>query len=559
MKLLSTRKIVLIIVSVVLCSFALGAFADSKRGEKNTDVYHDLEVFSKILDKVSQFYVDEVETHELMQRAIEGMLSDLDPHSQFLDGLEYEDLMVSTRGEFGGLGIYISFRDNYPTVISPIDDTPADRAGIRGGDQIIEIEGTETEGWRVDKAVGFLRGEPGSKVHFKVSRPGSEEAIDYVITREIINVKSVPYYGMFREKTGYIKVSNFAKNTVQELEDALSDLESQGMEGLVLDFRSNPGGLLQSATEISELFLNKDKLLVFTKGRLSNSNRKYYSSNTTVHSGYPIVVMINGASASASEIFAGALQDWDAGFVVGQTSFGKGTVQTVFNLSETEAIKLTTAKYYTPSGRSIHRDHRKSKEEVAEVAMSDGGEELETSTVDTVDTEEELKDISNDTETQTIEQDRPVYYTSGGRIVYGGGGIAPDLEFEPQQYTDLQRRLERDALGFSFVVDYLTDHEITEDFEVTDPIMNRFFSFLKEREFEYKEEELTDENLSYIRMMVAREAVSNRFGRKAMYRVVLNADPEFERVLGIMEEAPTLADMYRYAEEHKAIKKASND
>ncbi|MCH7548706.1 MAG: S41 family peptidase, partial [Candidatus Krumholzibacteriota bacterium] len=424
-KLLSTPKTVLVVFSIVLCSFALGAFGESKLRQNQNDVYHDLEIFATILEKVQSYYVDEIDTHELMQKAISGMLDELDPHSQYLEGLDYEDLIVSTRGEFGGLGIFISFRDNYPTVVTPIENTPGQRAGLRGGDQIVEIEGLSTKGWRVGKAVGYLRGDPGTSVAFKVRRPGDTEVTDYVITREIINVKSVPYYGMFEDKTGYIKLSNFSKRTADEVRAALEALEEQGMDALVLDLRTNPGGLLQAATEVSEFFLNKDKLIVYTKGRMPSSSRKYYSANNDVHNGYPVVVMINGASASASEIFAGALQDWDAGFVVGQTSFGKGTVQTVFNLSETEAVKLTTAKYYTPSGRSIHLD--RSRDELTastggeeNAPVSEGGEELAPTAGEAEDTD----DPDNRSITD-VEKDRPVFYTSAGRIVYGGGGITP--------------------------------------------------------------------------------------------------------------------------------------
>ncbi|MDH3196641.1 MAG: S41 family peptidase [Candidatus Krumholzibacteria bacterium] len=555
MKLLSTGKTAIVVISLVLVSFALGAFGDSKPPRAKTDIYHDLEVFAGVIEKVQAYYVDEVDTHELVREAIDGMLSKLDPHSQFLADLEYEDLMVSTRGEFGGLGIFISFRDNYPTVISAIDDTPAYRAGIRGGDQIIEIEGMVTEGWAVDRAVGYLRGDPGTPVSFKISRPGSREAIEYAITREIINVKSVPYYDTFGEGVGYIKVGSFSKHTAQELEDALLDLEAQGMKRLVLDFRMNPGGLLQAATEVSEMFLDKDKLLVFTKGRLPNANRKYYSSNRKVHGGYPIVVMINGHSASASEIFAGAMQDWDAALVVGQTTFGKGTVQTVFNLSETEAVKLTTAKYYTPSGRSIHKDQPTDEEEAAQLAaVSEGGEEYPAPL-------EEMQGADDQAglPKEKQDEDRPVYYTSGGRMVYGGGGIAPDLELEPREYTDLQRRLEREAVGFSFVVDYFTSHEYGDQWEADDRVLEDFYAHLDTREFKYKKDELTEENVAYIRTMLAREAANNQAGRSAAYRVVTEDDPEFQHVLSIMGSASSLTDLFAYAEQQKGIKKASAD
>lgn len=543
---------------VVSIGLSGGAIGQTKSGAKSstTDVYHDLEIFTKILEKISQNYVDEVDTHKLIEKAIEGMLSELDPHSQYLAGLEYEDLMVSTRGEFGGLGILISFRDNFPTVMSPIDGTPAERAGIRGGDQITEIEGNATEGWSVDKAVGFLRGEPGTKVRFKVSRPGQTAAIEYVLVREVINVSSVPYYSKMDDGIGYIRVSNFAKKTAQELEDAILDLEKQGIRGLVMDFRSNPGGLLQSATEVTELFLDKDKLLVYTKGRLANANRKYYSSNRDIHKGVPIVVMVNENSASAAEIFAGAMQDWDAAIVVGQTSFGKGTVQTVFTLSETEAVKLTTAKYYTPSGRSIHKDERDREEEADLVAMNDGGGEMDLRPDDAP--EEKLDAGTSELKEVKDAVEKPIFYTSSGRVVYGGGGITPDIEYTPREYTDLMRRMERDGLGFSFAVDYLKNHPITEDFRTTDAILADFYKFLGTKKFEYKKEELTQENVDYIRTMIAREAVNNKFGRKAMYKVVLESDPELQETLKMMEKHPTLKEMFSYAEEQKnAVKKAA--
>jgi len=537
---ITKRIVILITLSLVLCVFDMGATADSQSRDEQTDVYHDLEVFAKIIEKVSQNYVDEVDTHELIIGSINQMLEQLDPHSQYLDGLDYEDLMVSTRGEFGGLGIYIVFRDEYPTVVSPIADTPGDRAGLRGGDQIVEIEGMDTKSWRTDKAVKYLRGDPGTDVTFKIRRPGSDEAIEYVLTREVINVASVPYQDTFGD-IGYIKVSSFSKGTSDDLDDAINELEASGIAGLVLDFRMNPGGLLQAATEVSELFLEKDKLVVYTKGRLQNTNRKYYSSNRKVHKGYPIVVMINGASASASEIFAGAMQDWDRAFVVGQTSFGKGTVQTVFNLSDTEAIKLTTAKYYTPSGRSIHKDQ---------------SDRLQESEPDMTTAERDSEGRAA-TETADVDAEKPVFYTSSGRIVYGGGGITPDLEFEPLHYTDLQRELERKAMAFTFAVEVLEDSEIAENFRTDDEMLKRFYEMLEDREFEYAEEDLTEENVEYIRTMIAREALNHVYGRKAMYRVLLEADPEFQEVLTIIKDAPTLEEMFAYGEAQKGIKKAS--
>jgi carboxyl-terminal processing protease len=534
MKILSTRKLIVAILLVIFTSFALGTWAKSKFQDRQ-NVLHDLEVFAKVVEKVRSYYVDEVDTHEMMTKAIENMLRDLDPHSQFLSGLDYEDLMLSTQGQFGGLGIFISFRDNYPTVISPIEGTPADRSGLQGGDQIVEIEGMLTKGWHVQKAVRYLRGEPGTAVNFKISRPGLTEPIVYTLVREKITVNSISFYDMFGDY-GYIRLSSFSKNTRKEMEDALKDLEARDPKALVLDLRSNPGGLLQAATDVSELFLDRDKLVVYTKGRYSQNNQKYYAGGARKFKVCPIIVMVNGASASAAEIVAGALQDWDAGFLVGQRSFGKGTVQTVFSLSDSQAVKLTTAKYYTPSGRSIHRDSGD-----REIAMEEADSEGQTIAT---------------ARTAEVEGDEEVFQTSGGRDVHGGGGIRPDLEFEPQKYGELERRMERDALFFTFAVDYSTDHDVTENFEITDKILADFKALLAEREFKYDEKDF-DSSIDYIKKGITREIVTKNFGRKAMYRVLLERDREFQEVLKILGFAPTLPEMFEYAQQQRSLKKAS--
>jgi len=543
MKFKIDRNTVIIALLIVFSTIALGSWAGSKYDNQN--VLNDLEMFAKVIDKIQSFYVDDIDTHKLVTEAIEDMLQELDPHSQFLSGLDYEDLMLSTQGRFGGLGIYISFRDNYPTVISPIEGTPASRAGLQGGDQIVEIEGESAEGWQVSKAVRFLRGDPGSDVTFKISRPGLDEPIEYSLVREEIKVKSVPYSGVFGD-VGYVKVSSFSKNTRNELEQALAQLEEQGIKGLVLDLRYNPGGLLQAATGVSELFLEKDQLVVYTKGRYAQNNNKYYASKSRKYKSYPIVVMVNGASASASEIVAGAIQDWDAGLVVGQTTFGKGTVQTVFSLSDSQAVKLTTAKYYTPSGRSIHADHRKKAEN--ENVTADAGSGTPGDDVSMSETADNI---------EIGDPDRPIFHTSGGRVVYGGGGIAPDLEYEVREYGEIERRLAGEGLFFSFAVDYSTKNEVTKDFEVNDGVVKDFKKMLNEREFEFEDDEFAGSSLDYIERAIASEMMTKNFGRQAGYRIQLEQDTEFQNVLSIFRKAATLQEMFTYAEQQKELKKAS--
>ena len=557
MKILRPRTIVIAAVSVFLLGLTLGSAAKNK----GDNVIEDLATFAKVVEKVKSYYVDDVDTHQLIQDAIDAMLADLDPHSQYLSGLDYEDLKVNTEGMFGGLGIFISFKDNYPTVISGIEGTPADRAGIQSGDQIIEIEGESTAGWVVEKTVRHLRGQPGTAVRFKVTRPGLGDPIEYSLIREKINVESVTYSGMFGD-VGYVKLSNFSKSTEQELHAALTDLEGQGMKSFVLDLRSNPGGLLQAATGVSELFLDKDKLIVYTKGRYAQNNQKYYAGQTRKHTGYPIVVMVNGASASASEIVAGALQDWDAALVVGQTSFGKATVQTVFSLSDSQAVKLTTARYYTPSGRSIHKDEKAAERglETADAGSypGDGRESVDMSKADETTKSGGTSAVGKHAAVEAgADTSKPVFRTSSGRLVYGGGGITPDLEFEPQTYGELERRLERDQLFFTFALNYSMKNKVPQNFEVTDAVLAQFKALLKERNFEYEEKDFSGQSLDYVKKAILREVISKNYGRKAMYRALLEKDPELQRVLELNAKAPTLDRMFSYVEKQKGVKKAS--
>jgi carboxyl-terminal processing protease len=547
MSFLKPRTLIIVAVLVFVSGLIIGSAAKSKsQSQGKENVIHDLETFAKVVEKVKSFYVDEVDTHALVKDAIESMLGELDPHSQFLTGLDYEDLMVNTQGIFGGLGFFISFRDNYPTVISAIEGTPAYRAGIQSGDQIVDIEGESAAGWPVEKAVRYLRGDPGTAVRFTINRPGLKDPIEYNLVREKINVESVTYRGMFNN-VGYVRLSNFSKTTETELGAALDDLESQGMKGLVLDLRSNPGGLLQAATGVSEFFLDHDKLIVYTKGRYTQNNQKYYAGKTGKHTGYPVVIMINGASASASEIVAGALQDWDAALLVGQTSYGKGTVQTVFALSDSEAVKLTTAKYYTPSGRSIHKDEPKGEDELDTAGLEPGAD-------DTASPRTAKQSAAKDT---TAETPPPVFHTSSGRVVYGGGGITPDIEFKPQKYGEFERRLEHDGLFFSFALDYSMKHKIPENFEVTEAVLRSFKDLLKERNFKYEEKDFTGESLDYVKKAILREVVAKNSGRKAMYRVLLERDPELQQVLEMYAKAPTLDKLFAYAERQRETKKAS--
>lgn len=318
------------------------------------DAYDHLETFTSILTLVKKNYVEEVETKELLEGAVNGMLGSLDPHSAYLTPELYKELQVDTKGSFGGLGIEITNRSGVLTVVSPIEDTPAYRAGIQPGDQIIKIEGEFTKDMALMDAVKKMRGRPGSEVTISVKREGTADLIDFTITREDIQIQSVKSRD-FGDGYGYVRITQFQERTAQNVDKALKEIAAENggtIRGLVLDLRNDPGGLLSQAVKVTDEFLDSG-MIVYTDGRLENQNQKYFAHKQGSHTDFPMVILVNGGTASAAEIVAGALQDHKRALVVGTQTFGKGSVQTILPLDDSSAIRLTTARYYTPSGRSI--------------------------------------------------------------------------------------------------------------------------------------------------------------------------------------------------------------
>jgi len=310
--------------------------------------------FSDIFSRIKSDYVEDVEDDVLLEHAIRGMLSGLDPHSTYLNPDEYNELRIGTSGEFGGLGIQVGMEDGFVKVISPIDDTPAFNAGLKAGDLIIRLDDKTVKGLTLNDAVKIMRGKPGTDIELTVVREGEDKPLSFVVTRDIIKVKSVKNR-MLDPGYGYIRISNFQSRTAPQLVEAINKLKEENqadLKGLVLDLRNNPGGVLNAAAEVTDLFINKGKL-VYTEGRIDNSHYEYNAKPGDVLDGAPVVVLINGGSASASEIVAGALQDHKRAVVMGSKSFGKGSVQTIQELRSGGAVKITTARYFTPKGRSI--------------------------------------------------------------------------------------------------------------------------------------------------------------------------------------------------------------
>jgi carboxyl-terminal processing protease len=523
---------------------ATGLHAQEKKRTGPPDqaeVMKSLELFTRVFEKINTYYVDEnIDPDALIKKAIDGMLSGLDPHSQFLDDRMYDDLMTSTQGSFGGLGIEISVRDNYPTVITPIEGTPAYIQGVQGGDQIIDIEGDDTYGWTISQAIAKLRGPKGTEVHFKVKREGIEKPIEYTLTRDIIQIESVRYSFKIND-IGYIRVVNFAQDTADELQERLQELEGQNIKGLILDLRYNPGGLLRSARDVSQLFLDSGKKIVYTRGRTPRQNADYYSTTpeTKVHGrSYPIVVLINEASASASEIVAGALQDWDTALIVGETSFGKGSVQTVYPLTETEALKLTTAHYYTPSGRCIHKEHP-NKDKDAEASEDEEGEGAAPK-----------PDAANPTPNPKLDQQKPeapspaeTFKTIGGRTVLGGGGITPDITIPQAELTQFAIDLERKNFFFQFAIKYVAKHPQVKSFATTPEVVADFKQMLADDKFTY-DQASWDANADYIDRGIRREVARRLHGSKAAYMVSIEGDDQLKKTLDLFKHGRTVKDFY---------------
>ncbi len=349
------RKMAFLVAVVSAVIISVGVGVQHRCAAEGGSDYEAIELFTDVLKIVQSKYVEDVSTKKLVYGAINGMLSSLDPHSSFLPPEMYREMKIETKGSFGGLGIEISVKDGFLTVISPIEDTPAFRAGIKAGDQILKIDNKLTKDMSIIDAVKRMRGEKGTKVTLTIMRDGFERPKDFVLVRDIIQVKSVKFKTL-DTGYGYVRIAQFQEKTDEDLTKALKALKQENggaLKGLILDVRNDPGGLLDQAVKVAEHFIASGKLIVYTDGREQESKMRFHARNGAKEMGYPMVVLINGGSASASEIVAGALQDHKRAIILGTQSFGKGSVQTIIPLSEDTGLRITTARYFTPNGRSI--------------------------------------------------------------------------------------------------------------------------------------------------------------------------------------------------------------
>jgi carboxyl-terminal processing protease len=497
---------------------------------RKTDLYSNLQLFNEVLIKLKQNYVTEPNDEELIKSAINGMLGSTDPHTSYFTEDEFKDFTTSTKGEFGGLGIQIDKKGDYITVVSPIEGTPAYRLGLTAGDRIVRVDGVNIVSATTDDAIKKMRGPVGTKVTLTISRPGVPELMDFEITRDIIKIKSVPYAFKLENGVGYIRISQFSESTETELKAALDKLEEEKIRGLIMDLRFNPGGLLEQAIDTVNEFIGPNKLVVETKGRLQNSNRQYFTRFNRKPKDYPIVVLVNEASASASEIFAGSLQDWDTGLIVGKPTFGKGSVQQLFPLSNGNGIKITTSYYYIKSGRCIHKELNDKLLRGKEVSEAEK------------------------TEMDKKSKDKP-YYTVKGREVYGGGGITPDLEFSPEFLTNFGVELRRKNTFFNFAVDYMVknNHNVKPDFKVDNNTLDQFLDFVKKQDIKYTKTDV-DSAEGYIKTALASEIIGKQYGDQAAYKITLNIDSQFQKAMDLFNRFTTMEQMFAYVTSQKGKK-----
>jgi len=450
-----SRKIKVLIVSVLITFTTLSFVAFTDDGfeiTKNLDIYYTL------FKEVNIFYVDGVDPAKLIKTSIDAMLASLDPYTNYIPESKIEDYKFMTTGLYGGIGAMIRKNKDYVIITEPYKDYPAYKAGLKAGDIIIAIDGDNIKGKTSSQVSDKLKGQPNTELNLEIERPGTEKHIKIKVLREEIKLSSVPYYGMVSDSVGYIRLSRFTRDASKDVKNALNSLKEKNVRSIIFDLRGNPGGLLIEAVKIVNIFIDKGEPVVSTKGKVSQWDKEYKAMFQTVDTKIPMVILVNRSSASASEIVSGALQDLDRGVVMGERSFGKGLVQTTRKLSYNAQLKVTTAKYYIPSGRCIQALDYTNRREDGSVGKIP----------DTL--------ISK-------------FKTKNGRIVYDGGGILPDILKESESYSPIAYSLITKSLIFDYATQYTLKHDSVlppQKFIFTDEDYNDFVKFLSDKDYDYE-------------------------------------------------------------------------
>jgi carboxyl-terminal processing protease len=436
----------------------LGLFAFTKADEKMFEIARNLDMFASIYKEINTYYVDEINPSKIIRTGIDDMLGSLDPYTNYISEDEIEDYRTMTTGQYGGIGSVIGKHDNKTVVIMPYPNSPAALAGLKIGDIILEIDDKKLDEKENTEVSKFLKGQANTVVKLLVERYGEKEKLQITITRKQIKLENVPYYGMLTSEIGYLQLSEFMSNAAKDVETAIKELKKTGAKSIVFDLRANPGGLLNEAVDISNLFIPKGKEVVITKGKIADWNKTYTALNQPLDQDIPVVILINGRSASASEIVSGVIQDYDRGVIIGQKSYGKGLVQSTRPLPYNSQIKLTVAKYYTPSGRCIQAidySHRNEDGSVSKFADS-----LKTA-----------------------------FKTKNGRTVYDGGGVTPEIIVEKKDPSQIAMSLVGKSHIFNFATKYAFEHKTivsAKDFKLTDTEYADFVKFVSDKDYDYK-------------------------------------------------------------------------
>jgi carboxyl-terminal processing protease len=507
----------LCVAAVFVLPMALGAFLLTVEAGPPPTTKEDTEslrLFNNLLVLVEENYATRVDSERAVFGAIDGMLRTLDPHSKFLDPKSFKSLREDQTGNYAGLGIQVQSLFGKVTIVSrPFADSPAEKAGLRVGDMITHVDGRPTQGLAVEEVVSKLRGVAGTPVHITVQRPGEDKPFELNIVRAQLKKYTINFSYMIRPHVGYIKIDSFAETTGNELRDALKKMDPKSLEGLILDLRGNPGGLLQEAIKVGETFLQRNQLILKTGGRTRDSVQDYPSRSSNNDPSYPLVVLVDQNSASASEIVSGAIQDHDRGLIVGETTFGKGLVQSVYTLRNSagadSGLLLTTQKWYTPSGRLIQRDY-------SQISQFD---------------------YYNHRDNPVDSKKREVKYSDNGRIVYGGGGITPDVIVARPMPNDFQETTVENFAFFSFADEFFkTNPVINESFQVSNAMVEDFKKHLKARQIPFTDKDIAD-NMDFIKMRIRHEIFYKRLGNQEAQKVLDEGDVQVQKAIELLPEA----------------------
>src|SRR2546427_3835347 len=514
----SRRSLFLVVFILVSCGFLGIVFAQrvnpASTPSSDSDVRDSYKQFTKVYQVVEDNYAEPVNADKAIYNgAIPGMLHSLDPHSNFFDPKSYSLLREEQRGKYYGVGMTVGPRNNKVIVIAPFAGTPAYRAGIHPGDIIAAVDGKATDNMSTADVADLLKGPKGTTVRITVLREGADHPLEFAVIRDEIPRYSVDLHFMIKPGVGYMHVSGFQETTEHEVAQALEEMGD--VKGLLLDLRQNPGGRLSEGVGVADKFLKKGQLIVSHHGR-SSPEKRYTAAHGNGGKDYPLVVLVNRGTASAAEIVAGAIQDHDRGLIVGETTFGKGLVQTVYPLSENTGLALTTAKYYTPSGRLIQRDYSNVS----------------------------LYDYYFNREAEENNYNNEVKLTDSGRTVYGGGGIAPDVKIAAVKSNRFQDSLLQHYAFFNFAKHYVVNHHPGKSFEVDDAVLHEFRKFLDGEKIAYTEADLLENN-DWLRSNIKTEIFVDAFGQEEGLKVRVETDPQVVKALELLPHAKQLADNAR--------------